>query len=170
MSSCNGLASSKRKAITWSNDDPFTDVYICVTLPQCVKSYLRYACSICRLTWWGHCYFNWTLNTSITVHCLALYARGLFILSNPFRLLFRFRVFINRLWATGPYKRTRIKVSDKYYKYIHIVIRYIYIYTTRQQAPFLLTLFNLTAWISNYIHYIVWNEITYPFPNFQLIK
>ena len=28
------------------------------------------------------------------------------------------------------------------------------------------------AWISNYIHYNVWEEITYPFPNFivQLLK
>ena len=25
----------------------------------------------------------------------------------------------------------------------------------------------MPAWISNYIHYKVWNEITYPFPNFN---
>ena len=23
------------------------------------------------------------------------------------------------------------------------------------------------AWISNYIHYEIWDEITYPFPNFN---
>ena len=26
----------------------------------------------------------------------------------------------------------------------------------------------LPAWISNYIHYKVWDEITYPFPNFNV--
>ena len=26
---------------------------------------------------------------------------------------------------------------------------------------------NIPAWISNYIHYQVWDEITYPFPNFN---
>ena len=25
----------------------------------------------------------------------------------------------------------------------------------------------IPAWISNYIHYKVWDEITYPFPNFN---
>ena len=25
----------------------------------------------------------------------------------------------------------------------------------------------ITAWISNYIHYKVWDEIIYPFPNFN---
>ena len=36
------------------------------------------------------------------------------------------------------------------------------------QAPHLLARINLTpAWISNYIHYNVWDEIAYPFPNFN---
>ena len=26
------------------------------------------------------------------------------------------------------------------------------------------------AWISNYIHYKMWYEITYPFPNFNVVK
>ena len=35
-------------------------------------------------------------------------------------------------------------------------------------GPLLLTSFNLIpAWISNYIHYNVWDEITYPFLNFN---
>ena len=36
--------------------------------------------------------------------------------------------------------------------------------------PVALLLYGLTsipAWISNYIHYNVWNEITYPFLNFN---
>ena len=32
-------------------------------------------------------------------------------------------------------------------------------------GPLLLTL--IPAWISNYIHCKVWDEITYPFPNFN---
>ena len=27
----------------------------------------------------------------------------------------------------------------------------------------------IPAWINNYIHYKVWDEITYPFPNFNSI-
>ena len=35
-------------------------------------------------------------------------------------------------------------------------------------GPLLLTWFNLIPkWISNYIHYKVWDEITYPMPNFN---
>ena len=35
-------------------------------------------------------------------------------------------------------------------------------------GPLLLTWIDLIpAWISNYIHYKVWDEITYPFPNFN---
>ena len=35
-------------------------------------------------------------------------------------------------------------------------------------GPLLLTWFNLIpTWISNYIHYKVWDEITYPMPNFN---
>ena len=34
------------------------------------------------------------------------------------------------------------------------------------QGPILLTWLTLIpAWISDYIHYEVWNEVTYPFPN-----
>ena len=35
------------------------------------------------------------------------------------------------------------------------------------RAPFFLGLISIPAWISNYIHYKVWVEITYPFPNFN---
>ena len=35
-------------------------------------------------------------------------------------------------------------------------------------GPF--NLYGLTAWIGNYIHYEVWDEITYPFPNFNCTK
>ena len=38
------------------------------------------------------------------------------------------------------------------------------------QGPLLLTWFNFnpsTAWISIYIHYKLWDEITYPFLNFN---
>ena len=35
-------------------------------------------------------------------------------------------------------------------------------------APFInMDLILIPAWISNYIHYKVWDEITYPFPNFN---
>ena len=42
-------------------------------------------------------------------------------------------------------------------------------YKNRHQGPLLLTWFNFnfTAWISNYIHYKLWDEITYPFLNFN---
>ena len=33
--------------------------------------------------------------------------------------------------------------------------------------PLLLTWINFTTWISNYIHYKVWDEIIYPFLNFN---
>ena len=33
--------------------------------------------------------------------------------------------------------------------------------------PLLQTGFNIPSCISNYIHYKVWNEITYAFPNFN---
>ena len=29
------------------------------------------------------------------------------------------------------------------------------------------TLYMYPTWISNYIHYVIWDEITYPFPNFR---
>ena len=36
------------------------------------------------------------------------------------------------------------------------------------QGPLLLTRFNFnSAWINNYIHYKVWDEIIYPFLNFN---
>ena len=35
-------------------------------------------------------------------------------------------------------------------------------------GPLLLTWYNLiSAWMSNYIHYLVWDEITYPLLNFN---
>ena len=34
-------------------------------------------------------------------------------------------------------------------------------------GPLLPCLTLIQAWISNYIHYEVWDEITYPFPNFK---
>ena len=39
------------------------------------------------------------------------------------------------------------------YSYRQIQVQYIYIYTS--------------PWISNYIHYKVWDEITYPIPEIQ---
>ena len=61
------------------------------------------------------------------------------------------------------------------------VSQYLYGYNYPQITPCMVPLQNLTswgpfywhsltlipAWISNYIHYKVWDEITYPFPNFN---
>ena len=44
--------------------------------------------------------------------------------------------------------------------------RFFRIYTAQHLGPLLLLRVNL-AWISNYIHLKVWDEMTYPFPNFN---
>ena len=47
-------------------------------------------------------------------------------------------------------------------------IAYACMYPCLYLGPLLQTWINLfPEWISNYIHYKVWDEITYPFPNFN---
>ena len=51
--------------------------------------------------------------------------------------------------------------------FIHAIIL-VNIYELHSWAPFYLHgLTLISAWISNYIHYNIWDEITYPFLNFN---